>query len=368
MKKVYRILIGLLVLTMAFTACAPAAVEEPAEVEVVEEPAEAEVVEEEAAEKFIIGFGVPVLANPFWKANADFAENMATDLGMDYLIGDANSQEDQQVKAIEDLIAQGVDGLILAPVSQAVGPKLLELAEEAGVLVVFAERNPGFKPDEYDGDIYVGFVGVDNKAGGRLGAEALAEAGVTKALAIAGAQGNSVVEARVEGFKEVAAEKGIEVLQIEYGQELREDGLKTMENFLAAFPAGEFDGVWCFNDDTALGVIEALRQADALEGVSVTGLDATEPGVAAIMAGEMLAAPGGQFIDGGLAAIMLFDALNGNMPKTAWVEMDFLNVVASNAEEYSAQYIEGLPPYDAKEFSATFNSDASTDDYSIIVN
>jgi len=372
-RRVLLVITGFLMVGLIFSACQPASAPETAESE-VEEPSTEDVAEEEIAEeapaaeeeKFKVAFLVPVLANPFWKSAADFAEKMGTDLGMEISIGDANLAEDTQIELVENFIAQGVDGLIIAPVTQPIGPTILQMAEEAGVLVTLAERHVGFTPEEYDGEVYIGFVGVDNKKGGILGAETLAAAGAKRVLGIAGAQGASVVEARVEGFLEAAEENGLEVLQLEYDQELREDGLATMENFLAAYPPDTFDGVWCFNDETALGVIEALDQA-GVTGKFVTGLDATEAGVEAIQEGKMLAAPGGQFIDGGLATIMLFDALNGNMPKESWVEMDFLVVGQDNAEAYKEQFLEGLPPYDAKALSVTFNPDASTDDYKIEV-
>jgi ABC-type sugar transport system substrate-binding protein len=317
-----------------------------------------------AQEQVTIGFAVPVIANPWWKTNAEFAQKIAADLGVKMLVSDANDQEDRQIKNIEDFIAQGADGIIVAPVTQAVGPGLLKRAEEAKIKMAFAERDPGLKPDEYKGDAYVGFVGADHKASAYASAQTLYDAGARKIVALTGPKGNSVAEARLAAVREFDEEKpDFEIVQFEYGQELREQAQRTTESLLSAHPGPGFDGVWTFNDEAALGAIAALKPAGVLEKVKVAGLDADAGGVKAIEDGEMLSSSGGSYLDGGFATLMLFDAIKGHIPKERWIEMPALVVNQKNVAAYKKNFIESLPPYDGKSLSKAFNPDASTDDY-----
>jgi ABC-type sugar transport system substrate-binding protein len=318
-----------------------------------------------AAEKQVtIGFAAPIIANPWWKANADLAVKLGEQLGAKVLVCDGNEQEDKQIKCAEDFIAQGVDGIVAAPVIKALGPALLQRAENAGIKMSFAERTPGIRPEDYKGNAYVGFVGTDQEAGGYDQAKRLYGLGVRKVVGIVIKKGNSVGEARLAGWQKFAAEtRDFKILQYEYGNELREDAVKTMESMLSAYPGPGFDGVLCISSDAALGVIQVLKQAGVLDKVKVAALDADTNGVTALENGELQFSTGGSFVDGAFATIMLFDAIKGHMPKNRWVDLNFMFVNKGNVAAYKKAYVDGLPPYDAKKLSVTFNPHASTDDY-----
>ncbi|HEX5595428.1 MAG TPA: sugar ABC transporter substrate-binding protein [Micromonosporaceae bacterium] len=314
-----------------------------------------------------IGFALPVLANPFWRKEADFAKYVGEQLGnVKVVIVDAESDEGKQVQQVESLISQGVDGIIASPVTQAVGPALLRAAEQADIPMVFAERNPGLKPEDYKGEAYVGYVGANGRQGATDAAEQLYKAGARRVVAMAGKKGSSVADERVGGLMEFAKNHlDFEVLQVQYDAELQAEGLKIAENYLSAYPGPGFDAVWCYNDEGALGTAQAIKQAGLQDKVKITGFDGTAEATAAIINGEMLATAGGQFIDGGLALIMLYDAIHGKKPKNAYVEMPLLLIEPSNAAAYKEQFVDSLPQYDVKQLSQVFNESASTDDYKI---
>jgi ABC-type sugar transport system substrate-binding protein len=317
-----------------------------------------------AAKQVTIGFAAPIIANPWWKANAEFAQHLGEQLGAKVIIADANDQEEKQIKNIEDFIANGVDGIVVAPVSTALAPALLKRAEEAGIKMAFAERAPSIKPDEYKGKAYVGFVGTDQRAGGYAQAKLLYEAGPRKVVGLVVEKGNPVGEGRVAGWQAFAKDHSdFKILQVEWGNELREQALKTTENLLAAYPGPGFDGVLSVDNDAAMGAIEALKHAGVLDKVKVAGLDLDANGIRAMENGELTISSGGSHLDGGFATIMLFDAINGHMPKNRWVELNFLFANKGNVDAYKKAYVESTPSYDAKALSVTFNPKASTDDY-----
>jgi ABC-type sugar transport system substrate-binding protein len=328
----------------------------------VSQPAAAET----AKEKILIGMAVPVLANPFWKQEVDFAQRVADELGGELIVEDANQDEGKQLQIISNFASRKVDAIITAPVTTAVAPALIKAAGRANIPIFFAERTPGFKPDLEKYPQYIGFVGADSHQGALATAKALYDAGARKIVATTGTKGSSIAEDRIGGLKEFASQHpDFKVLQVQYGVELREDGIRATENYLSAYPGPGFDGIWNYDDGAAIGAAAALKQANLTGKVLVTGFDAESDGAQAIKAGEVLADSGGQFIDGGFAYIMAFDYLNGHKPKNPYVVMDYLLVTKANVDKYIEQFGSGFPPYDIKKMSVTFTPEASTDAYKI---
>lgn len=347
--------IGSLVGVLAMSSCSASTSQSPAN---------------HAKKKLTIGFAMPVLANPFWRSEADFATHVADQLGNTVVIvTDAQSDEGKQLQQVEDLISRGVDGLIVSPVTAAVGPAELKAAKNANIPIVFAERDPGFQADSYPGNGAVGFLGLSNVQGGEQTAAQLYKAGARKIVAMAGLKGSSVADGRVAGLQKFAQEHSdFKVLQVEYGAELQADGLKVTEAYLAAYPGPGFDGIWCYNDEEALGAATALTEAKVPPGkVKITGFDGTKEGAAAIASGVMLADSGGQFVSGGLGLVMLYDKINGHQPQKSYVQMVYLLIDASNVARYQIQFLDNTPAFDVRSLSLVYNPSATTADYKIVL-
>ncbi len=322
----------------------------------------------EQAKKVVIGFAVPVLANPFWKQEVDFAKHVADQLGGELIVEDASQDEAKQLQIMDNFASRKVDAIITAPVTTAVAPALIKAAGRAKIPIFFAERTPGFRPDPQKYPQYIGFVGADSHQGALATAKALYDAGARKIVATTGTKGSSIAEDRLGGLQEFASKHpDFKVLQVQYGVELREDGIKATENYLSAYPGPGFDGIWNYDDGAAIGAAAALKQANLTGKVHVTGFDAEADGAQAIKAGDVLADSGGQFVDGGFTYIMAFDYLNGHKPKNPYVVMDYLLVTKDNVDKYIQQFGSGMPPYDVKKMSVTYNPGASTDDFKIAI-
>jgi len=61
--------------------------------------------------------------------------------------------------------------------------------------------------------------------------------------------------------------------------------MSTAEDCMQAFD--HFDAIVCQNDDSALGVVEALKSANRLEGVLVIGIDGSDAALESVKNGEM---------------------------------------------------------------------------------
>lgn len=312
-----------------------------------------------------IGISVPVLANPFWRAFADFGEATAKELGMEVIVVDANENDSTQLDQIMGLISSGVDGIVITPNTSAIATSLLMQCDNAGVKVILAERYPGFTPEEYEGDSYVGYIGVDNTAAGYNIASSLYDVGVRKLVAISGKSGVAVADERSAGLHKFLEEHpDMTLLQELRNGEIRENGLKDIEDFLSAYPDG-FEGVWCYNDDTAMGVIQGLSNAGLNGKIKVSGMDLIDEAVAAIQSGDMVYSTGGQWAESAGAVIMLHDALNGMMPDPAVHEITIPGVTKDTADLYFAQFVNSTPEYDVNVLSKVLNPNAKTSDFNI---
>jgi ABC-type sugar transport system substrate-binding protein len=315
-----------------------------------------------------IGFVIPLISNPYWKLIQDFAQGAAGTLGVELQTGQADSDETKQINIIEGMIAAKVDGLVVGPVSDKVGDTVLKDAEAAGIPVVFMQRSPGVKPTDYTGKSYVGFVGTADVDGGKTAGQTLYDTGARKWVAMTGSQGNSVAEDRLKAAVDfVAAHSDVTLLQSQYGNEARDAGQKTVENFLSAFPGPGFDGIYSFNDEGALGAVQALKNANALDKVKISAIDGTTDAVNAVAAGDLTVTVGGGYACGAFALVELYDFIAGKAPKNREQLIPLLAVTKDNAKAYQDQVLNGMATYDFKSVSQVYTPSASTDDYKIVL-
>jgi ABC-type sugar transport system substrate-binding protein len=315
-----------------------------------------------------IGFVVPLISNPYWKLIQDFAQGAAGTLGINLLTGQADSDESKQINIVQGWIAAGVDGLVIGPVSDQVGETVLSDAEAAGIPVVFMQRSPGVAQSDYEGTVYVGYVGTDDIGGGTTAAQTLYDSGARKWVAMTGSQGNSVAEDRLKAATDfVAAHPDVTLLQSQYGNEARDAGQTTVENFLSAFPGPGFDGIYSFNDEGALGGVQALKNAGVQDKVKISAIDGTVDAVQAVKDGDLLVTVGGGYACGAFALTELYDYLHGFKPKDAEKLIPLLPVTQENAQAYQDQVLNGMNTYDFRAVSQVYTPGASTDDYQVVL-
>lgn len=157
------------------------------------------------------------------------------DRGVELLLEDCLSvDENEQLKAVEKLVKQGIEGLAIMPVEcQAIREKINELAETAQIPVV-----------TFNSDI-VGtkrscFVGLDNKKSGltAAGLMGVMTRGTGKVLVITGYFGNSVNSMRVDGFVEEikSTYPDLELVGVQSSFDEAGEVQKIIENTIAVFP------------------------------------------------------------------------------------------------------------------------------------
>lgn len=305
-----------------------------------------------------IGVSYPTSNSPFWQAYMDFVEDGADQLGIELNAVAANGSEQQQLADVQNLISQGVDGLIITPTSTAVAPQLLKAAADADVEVVVTDRHPGYDPGTAGQPDYVGFIGPNDELAGENIAKSLIGAEADKVLALGGVPGSSVTEGRKSGLENVTS--GDVLVQYQAGDgESQENGLAAFESLLQAHPSGNASGVWCYNDNLCLGAIKAAQNAGRASEFKFGGMDLTPDAITAIENGDYFVSFGGHWLQGGFGLVMLYDQINGKDPKAPVVKLDLLEVNKDNVAAFKDQYIDNPPTYDFKELSQVTNPDTT---------
>ena len=236
-----------------------------------------------AADTYVVGMKGPGAGNPFWAAVEKGAKDKGAELGVDVVVvaPPAESDVQAQITQIEDLIAQKVSGIALAPTDPNALAPVVDAAKAAGIPVVFVDTkgvNEG-----------VTFIGTDNAAGAALAADFMCK-NLPQGSEVAILQGlisQSTGQARAEGSKKGLEACGLKVVAEQTAEWDRAKGQSVMENILTGNP--NIKGVFASNDNMALGAVEALKAAAKLQDVMVVGFDANPDAAASILAGEMTA-------------------------------------------------------------------------------
>jgi ribose transport system substrate-binding protein len=184
------------------------------------------------AQKLRIGISMKTLNAPYFAAQGKAAEEEVKKLGGTAISSDGENDMMKQIADVEDMLAKGIDGLILNPRDAQGLVPVTKQCTKAGVPVVIIDSSIDPSAD------YVTVVQSNNTANGQKVGEWFADTFGDKTPHIAllsGEQGNLVGGWTTEG------------------------GLKAMEDLLTAHK--DIDVVLGENDSMVLGAIKAIKEA-----------------------------------------------------------------------------------------------------------
>lgn len=280
------------------------------------------------AQTYVLGMKGPGAGNPFWAAVEAGARAAGEELGVDVVVVAPPQESDvqAQITQIEDLIAQGVAGIALAPTDPNALAPVVDAAIAQGIPVVFVDTrgiNEG-----------VSFIGTNNEVGAQMAAQYLCdnlEPGSDVAI-LQGLISQSTGQARADGARAGLQGCGLNIVAEQPANWDRAMGLSVTENILTGNP--NIKGIFGSNDNMALGAVEALKQAAMLDSVTVVGFDANPDAAASILAGEMSASIAQAPFNMGSFGIRALVDLNNGATLEEWIDTGTLLVDASNAAEY----------------------------------
>ena len=279
-----------------------------------------------------IGYAINNMNDTFQTYIVDAAKAKAEEYG--YKIEIQDSQEDvvRQQDQVKTMINNGVDALIVVPVDTSAMEPITNAALEAGIPLVYVNRNPFGESEVPDGVYYVGSQEI---IAGQLQAEYLIELmGEEGGVAILmGILSNEGAVKRTEGNENVLSKyPGIEILAKESGNWQKDQGMSITENWITAY-GDKLNAILSNNNEMAIGALNALEAAGR-DDVIVMGVDAI-PDAVQLVADGKLAATVLQDANGqGEGAVnVVHKVLQGENPdKVTWIE--FKLVTKDNVAEY----------------------------------
>ena len=194
------------------------------------------------------------------------AQDVADEAGADLQIVSGENDSATQVSAVENLVASGVDALIVDPVDATALVPALQAAKAAGIPVVAAD---GSVEDTSAIDAY---VGTENSEGGaQLGEAFLKQTGGKGEVGVVGALNSAIQIQRQDGFTQAVKAGGMSIGTVVDGQNVNEEAQAAAENLLTGNPDLQY--VYATGEPALNGAIAAVKSQGAQDRVSVVGWD-----------------------------------------------------------------------------------------------
>ena len=227
----------------------------------------------------------------FWKsihAGSNKAASELTAQGTDVeVIWKGPLREDdreQQIQVVEGFAAQGVSGIVLAPLDDRALVRPVSDAGRAGVPTVIIDS--GLVSNDF-----VSFVATDNRKGGSLAAERMGQLlnGKGKVLVLRYAEGSASTTEREQGFIETLKQKFPDVELVstdQYAGATRDTAKRASENLLNKF-ADVVQGIFTPNESSTAGMLLALEDIGKAGKISFVGFDTSQTFIDAINANKL---------------------------------------------------------------------------------
>ena len=223
-------------------------------------------------EKLRVGYVTMDITSPYFISMIDGMKEKAEELGIELSVHDGKYEAQPQIDAMETLITQKVDVIILSANDTEALQPMVDKAKEAGIKVVAAnvemENVDAFVSlDEYE----YGFMG------GEIAGKYIAENmdGEAEVAVLTFSQVPAVLnrsKGLIEGIQKHAPNVKV-VAEVDAND--RESGMTAAENILQANP--NVNVVVGVSDDAVLGAYEAFVAANRTgDDVCLVGLDAVE--------------------------------------------------------------------------------------------
>ncbi|NMC46176.1 MAG: sugar ABC transporter substrate-binding protein [Chloroflexi bacterium] len=298
MSKVSRIILVVAMLSMTYfvMGCQPAAAATEAAPAAAETVAEAPAAAAPAADVAVkahykFAWIMPDMFNPFWVYMRQGAEKAAVEMKAEGIQIDIQQMApintfnvEEQVAIFENAITMKVDAIGICVIDQTTVIDQVNKAVAAGIPVAALSTDiPNTKRT-----IYSGFDNI--KQATDVGEYVIEHnEGKGNYIILSGLAGNLISEQRDTGYKAaIANHADTKLLDLQPANFNRAEGMSVMENMLQKYGPGQIQGVFCVNDEVALGAIEAIYAAGREKEIAVGSIDGNMDAAHSIKDGKML--------------------------------------------------------------------------------
>jgi len=233
------------------------------------------------------------LANEFFSTMAKGAQSHQSEHADDYdlIVNGIKDERDlnRQVALVEEMVASGVDAIVIAPADSKALVPVLRRAKRAGIVVINIDNQLDQNILKQEG-VTIPFVGPDNLAGAKKVAQylALSLEGTSKKVGILeGIRTSFNAQQRLQGFQAAMKEAGIEIVDSQSAEWEISKANTIALSMLSEHP--EISAILAANDSMALGAVAAVKSAGRGGEVQIVGFDNISAIQAAIGEGKVLA-------------------------------------------------------------------------------
>ena len=228
---------------------------------------------------------------------------LTEDLGFkaeNVVVQDGKGDQAEQTNQIQNFITQKYDVLILNLVQASSAPEITDMCKEAGIPVVYINREPDAEREQawVDDGIKATYVGADARQSGTYQGEEIAELenkgdadgdGVVRYIMVQGDPENVDAQYRTEFSVKALTDAGMEVEELlkqrgdwdqAKAQQIAQDALNQYGD--------KIEVIFCNNDAMALGALQAIEAAGRKvnEDIYLVGVDALTEAVQNVIDGK----------------------------------------------------------------------------------
>lgn len=276
---------------------------------------------------------------------------LTEDLGFkpeNVVIQDGKGDQAEQTNQINNFITQKYDVLILNLVQASSAPEITDMCKEAGIPVVYINREPDEAEEQrwVDEKINATYVGCDARQSGTYQGEEILETetkgdingdGKVSYIMIQGDPENVDAQYRTEFSVKALTDAGVEVEELlkqrgdwdqAKAQQIAQDALNQYGD--------KIEVIFCNNDAMALGALQSIQQASRTVGkdIYLVGVDALAEAVQDVLDGNMTGTVLNDDVGQATAAAEATKLYVEGSKVEQYYWVDYVKVTKDNASEY----------------------------------
>ncbi|HUX14003.1 MAG TPA: ABC transporter substrate-binding protein [Spirochaetia bacterium] len=236
--------------------------------------------------KITVGFVPSLASDPFFLSMQYGAQQEANKLGVKLIWQGASGtySPSAQLPYVHTVLADKLNSFVLVPtdanalmpaVKQAIGDKIPVITADTTVS---------------DTSVLTSRITGDNVGGGKLAANLLVKAigGSGQVFVMNGLPGVTTDQLRMQGFRDaLAGNSGVNDVGFQYSQDQPTHAATVLKDELLRYP--NLKGIFCIDDESAIGVIQGLQNLGKLGQIKVVAYDAEPAEVSALEQGKLVA-------------------------------------------------------------------------------
>ncbi len=217
------------------------------------------------------------LTNEFFQTMEKGGRKAAKELGvkLTVLSGSRETAIQEQADLVASAVGQKVAAILIAPADSKALVRPLLAANKANIPIINLDNPLDAEEVKAQGLEYVAYIGTDNVKGAYMSTKELIRAmgGEGNIAMLEGIRAADNAQKRRQGYEKAIAETGGKVVQVanETANWETEQAANVFAAMLQTHP--EIEGLFCANDNMALGAIKAIEAAGKTGKVLVAAFD-----------------------------------------------------------------------------------------------